>query len=114
MTNPTDLAALNANTTMWSPYMQKFMFTDWAVEDGSFFRLNTLTLGYSTPEALTSKLGVSKLRFYFTATNVFIITNYSGPDPEVSTKRKSPLTPGVDYSAYPRSRQLVFGLNLNF
>lgn len=114
VTDPTDLAALNANTTMWSPYMQKFMFTDWAVEDGSFFRLNTLTLGYSTPEALTSKLGVSKLRFYFTATNVFIITNYSGPDPEVSTKRKTPLTPGVDYSAYPRSRQLVFGLNLNF
>ncbi|MCD0472080.1 TonB-dependent receptor [Flavobacterium sp. JAS] len=114
VTDPTELAALNANTTMWSPYMQKFMFTDWAVEDGSFFRLNTLTLGYTTPESFTSKLGVNKLRFYFTATNVFIITNYSGPDPEVSTKRKTPLTPGVDYSAYPRSRQLVFGLNLNF
>jgi TonB-linked SusC/RagA family outer membrane protein len=114
VTDPTQLEALNSNTTMWSPYMQKFMFTDWAVEDGSFFRLNTLTLGYSTPEALTSALGVSKLRFYFTATNVFIITNYSGPDPEVSTRRKTPLTPGVDYSAYPRSRQLVFGLNLNF
>lgn len=114
VTDPAKLEALNANTTMWSPYMQKFMFTDWAVEDGSFFRLNTLTLGYSTPESFTSKLGVSKLRFYFTATNVFIITNYSGPDPEVSTKRKTPLTPGVDYSAYPRSRQLVFGLNLNF
>jgi TonB-linked SusC/RagA family outer membrane protein len=114
VTDPATLEALNANTTMWSPYMQKFMFTDWAVEDGSFFRLNNLTLGYSTPQALTSKLGVSKLRFYFTATNVFIITNYSGPDPEVSTKRKTPLTPGVDYSAYPRSRQLVFGLNLNF
>ncbi|RKR11085.1 TonB-linked SusC/RagA family outer membrane protein [Flavobacterium sp. 90] len=114
VTDPTALESLNANTTMWSPYMQKFMFTDWAVEDGSFFRLNTLTLGYTTPESFTSKLGVSKLRFYFTATNVFIITNYSGPDPEVSTKRKSPLTPGVDYSAYPRSRQLVFGLNLNF
>jgi len=114
VTDPAQLEALNANTTMWSPYMQKFMFTDWAVEDGSFFRLNTLTLGYTTPESFISKLGVSKLRFYFTATNVFIITNYSGPDPEVSTKRKTPLTPGVDYSAYPRSRQLVFGLNLNF
>jgi TonB-linked SusC/RagA family outer membrane protein len=114
VTDPAQLESLNANTTMWSPYMQKFMFTDWAVEDGSFFRLNTLTLGYSTPESFISKLGVSKLRFYFTATNVFIITNYSGPDPEVSTKRKTPLTPGVDYSAYPRSRQLVFGLNLNF
>lgn len=114
VTDPTALQALNANTTMWSPYMKNFMFTDWAVEDGSFLRLNTLTLGYTTPESFTSKLGVSKLRFYFTATNVFVITNYSGPDPEVSTIRRTPLTPGVDYSAYPRSRQLVFGLNLNF
>lgn len=114
VTDPATLEALNANTTMWSPYMQKFVLTDWAIEDGSFFRLNTLTLGYTTPTSLTSAIGVSKLRFYFTATNVFIITNYSGPDPEVSTRRKTPLTPGVDYSAYPRSRQLVFGLNLNF
>jgi len=114
VTDPDALTALNANTTMWSPYSQKYFFTDWAVEDGSFLRLNTLTLGYTSPEALTSKIGASKLRFYLTATNVFIITNYSGPDPEVSTVRKNPLTPGVDYSAYPRSRQLVFGLNLNF
>jgi hypothetical protein len=114
ISDPAELEALNANTTMWSPYMQRFFFTDWAVEDGSFFRLNTLTLGYTTPESLTSRLGATKLRFYFTATNVFIITNYSGPDPEVSTVRRTPLTPGVDYSAYPRSRQLVFGLNLNF
>jgi len=112
--DPTELAALNANTTMWSPYMNNFLFTDYNVEDGSFIRLNNLTLGYTMPEALTSKIRAAKLRFYFTATNVFVLTNYSGPDPEVSTRRKTPLTPGVDYSAYPRSRQLVFGLNLNF
>jgi hypothetical protein len=73
-----------------------------------------LSLGYTTPNELTSALGVSKLRFYFTASNVFVITKYSGPDPEVSTRRNTPYTPGVDYSAYPRSRQLIFGLNLNF
>ncbi|WP_240474771.1 TonB-dependent receptor [Flavobacterium sp. KMS] len=114
VTDPTQLAALNANTTMWSPYMNRFVFNDWAVEDGSFLRLNTLTLGYTSPNSLISALGVSKLRFYLTATNVFLLTNYSGPDPEVSTRRKTPLTPGVDYSAYPRSRQMVFGLNLAF
>lgn len=114
VTDPTELAALNANTTMWSPYMSRFVFSDWAVEDGSFFRLNNLTLGYSMPGDLTSKIGISKLRLYCTATNVFVITKYSGPDPEVSTRRSTPLTPGVDYSAYPRSRQFVFGLNLNF
>jgi len=114
VTDPAALTALNANTTMWSPYMRNYVISDWAMEDGSFLRLNTLTLGYTTPKSLTSALGISKLRFYGTATNVFIITNYSGPDPEVSTKRATPLTPGVDYSAYPRSRQFVFGLNLNF
>jgi TonB-linked SusC/RagA family outer membrane protein len=114
VTDPAALTALNANTTMWSPYMSRFVFSDWAVEDGSFLRLNTLTLGYTTPNSLVSAMGVSKLRFYLTASNVFIITKYSGPDPEVSTRRNTPLTPGVDYSAYPRSRQFVFGLNLNF
>lgn len=114
VSDPTELAALNANTSMWSPYMDRFVFSDYAVEDGSFFRLNNLTLGYTTPEAITSKIGFSKLRFYVTASNVFVLTKYSGPDPEVSTRRSTPLTPGVDYSAYPRSRQLIFGLNLNF
>lgn len=114
VTDPDRLAALNANTTMWSPYMNNFAFTDWAVEDGSFLRLNNITIGYTVPEKLLSDVGVNTLRFYLTAHNVFIITNYSGLDPEVSTRRKTPLTPGVDYSPFPRSRQLVFGVNLNF
>jgi TonB-linked SusC/RagA family outer membrane protein len=114
VTDPSQLSALNANTTMWSPYMSRFVFSDWAVEDGSFLRLNTLTLGYTVSESLISQVGISKLRLYLTANNVFIITNYSGLDPEVSTRRRTPLTPGVDYSPFPRSRQLVFGLNLNF
>ncbi|MEN2402903.1 TonB-dependent receptor [Flavobacterium sp. MC2016-06] len=114
VTDPAALTALNANTTMWSPYMRTAIFTDWAVEDASFLRLNTLTLGYTAPQMFTSKLGVSKLRFYLTASNVFVWTNYSGSDPEVSTRRKNPLTPGVDSSPYPRSRQMVFGMNLNF
>ncbi|MCW3806353.1 SusC/RagA family TonB-linked outer membrane protein [Plebeiibacterium marinum] len=112
--DPQTLAAMNANTTMWSPYMSRYAFTDWAVEDGSFLRLNTLTLGYTMPKSIVSKIGVNRLRFYATCNNVFILTNYSGFDPEVSTRRKTALTPGVDYSAYPKSRQLIFGLNLNF
>ena len=114
VTDPAALEALNANTTMWSPYSKNFVFSDWAVEDGSFLRLNNLTLGYTIPEKLIAKTGITKLRFYATGTNIFVITNYSGSDPEVSTRRKTPLTPGVDYSAFPRSRQLTLGLNLNF
>ncbi len=108
------LEQMNANTTMWSPYMNRYVFSDWAVEDGSFLRLSTLTLGYTIPKSLTQKARIESLRFYATAYNVFCLTNYSGFDPEVSTRRKTAVTPGVDYSAYPRSRQIVFGLNLSF
>ena len=114
VTDPTALAALNATTTMWSPYMARYVFSDWAVEDGSFLRLNTLTLGYSLPNSLLSKVKIQRLRFYATGYNVFVLTKYSGFDPEVSTRRKTPLTPGVDYSAYPRSRMVVVGLNISF
>ena len=112
--DPTELAAMNATTTMWSPYTKKFVFSDWAVEDGSFLRLNTLSLGYSLPTSILRKVKIEKLRFYVTGYNVFCLTKYSGFDPEVSTRRNTSLTPGVDYSAYPKSRQIVFGLNLNF
>lgn len=114
--DPVKLAEMNANTTMWSPYIngEKMIFSDWAVEDGSFLRLNTLTLGYTLPKSLLTKAHIQNLRFYVTAYNVFCLTSYSGYDPEVSTIRKTNLTPGVDYSAYPKSRQFVVGLNLNF
>jgi hypothetical protein len=112
--DPATLEAMNSTTSLWSPYVARAVFTDWAVEDGSFLRLNTLSLGYTIPSALTNKLNIQSLRFYVTGNNVAILTNYSGFDPEVSTRRKTNLTPGVDYSAYPKSRQLVFGLNLNF
>lgn len=112
--DPAKLAAMNANTTLWSPYTQRMIFSDWAVEDASFLRLNTLTLGYTLPNSLLSKVGIQNLRFYVTGYNLFCWTSYSGYDPEVSTVRKTNLTPGVDYSAYPKSRQFVVGLNLNF
>ena len=112
--DPDQLAAMNANTTLWSPYMSKYVLSDWAIEDGSFLRLNTLSLGYSIPKSLLKKVQIEKLRFYVTGYNIFCLTNYTGFDPEVSTRRNTALTPGVDYSAYPKSRQIVVGLNLNF
>ncbi len=94
--------------------MSRFTLTDWAIEDGSFLRLNTLTLGYTLPKSLTMKAQISSLRFYATVYNAFTLTNYSGSDPESDCVRKTALTPGIDYSGYPRSRSFVFGLNLNF
>jgi hypothetical protein len=55
---------------------------------------------------------VQSLRFYATLNNLYTFTKYSGYDPEVNTRRSTPLTPGVDYAAYPRSRAFLFGLNL--
>ena len=60
------------------------------------------------------KIKMQKLRVYVTGTNLFCLTNYSGYDPEVDTRRKTPLTPGVDCSAYPKSRGYVVGVNITF
>jgi TonB-linked SusC/RagA family outer membrane protein len=116
VTAPELLAALNANATLWSPLTTASSFYphSWAVEDGSFLRINNITLGYSLPAKLLNKVKIDKLRFYATVNNVAIFTNYSGYDPEVNTRRSSPLTPGVDYSAYPRSRAFITGVNLTF
>lgn len=115
-----DLAELNKNAKIWSPFSSGTaspVFSDDAVEDGSFFRMTYVTLGYTLPKKLTSKAGISSLRFYATAYNVFLLTSYTGYDPEVSTTRSgtyAALTPGVDYSAYPKSRTYTFGVSLNF
>lgn len=83
------------------------------VEDGSFLRLKTVSLGYNFSPALLKKAKISAIRVYVTAQNLYTWTNYSGYDPEVSV-RNSALTPGFDYSAYPRARTMVFGLNATF
>ncbi|MDR2511181.1 MAG: TonB-dependent receptor [Bacteroidales bacterium] len=113
--DPAQLEAMNANTTMWSPYApSNYVFSDWAVEDGSFLRLNTVTLGYTIPKHLTMKAKIQNVRIYCSAYNLWLLTKYTGFDPEVNTRRSTPLTPGVDFSAYPRSKSVVFGLNITF
>lgn len=89
------------------------VFSSRVIEDGSFLRLKTLTLGYTVPKKLLTRFRIDNLRVYFAAQNLWTITNYSGYDPEVSI-RNSALTPGLDFSAYPRARQFSFGVNLGF
>lgn len=112
---PDQLAALNANATIWQPLKSAGAFYphSWAIEDGSFLRINNITIGYSLPTRSLAGIKMSKLRFYVTANNLAVITNYSGYDPEVSV-RNSPLTPGLDYSAYPKSRSFILGVNATF
>jgi len=111
--DPTRLAALNANTTMWTPTGGNYFLHSYAIEDGSFLRLNNITIGYSLPKDSLKMLGITNFRLYATANNVFTITGYSGYDPEVST-RKSTLTPGVDYAAFPGSRFFLTGIDVTF
>ena len=83
------------------------------IEDGSFLRLKNVSLGYTFSGRGIRKAGISSLRLYVSADNIWTLTNYSGPDPEVST-RNSVLTPGFDWSAYPRAYGFTAGLNISF
>jgi hypothetical protein len=120
VTDLEQLRAMNTDAEMWSQNGfggATAVIHDWAVEDGSFLRLNTATLGYTLPAPLLSKLHLSQFRIYITGYNLWLLTNYSGYDPEVSTTRSNTyaaLTPGIDYSAYPRSRSFTIGLNITF
>ena len=104
---------MNAGASLWNPadLVTKAMISNF-VEDGSFLRCSDVTLGYTLPNELTSKWGVSKLRVYASASNLFILTNYSGYDPEVDVQ--SGLTPSMDYNRYPRNRQFSVGVNVTF
>ena len=114
ITDAATLKQVNAGKTMWAPFVGNAIFSDWAVEDASFLRLQSVTIGYTLPEKLTQKVHLRRARIYVTGTNLFCLTKYSGYDPEVDTRRATPLTPGVDYSAYPKSIGFVAGLNLTF
>ncbi len=115
-----EIDALNKNTSMWLPSTgsssSAFSPMSFALEDASFLRINNITIGYSIPTTtkFMRKMSFTKLRIYATVNNLAVITSYTGYDPEVNTRRDTPLTPGVDYSAYPRSRGYVCGINLNF
>ena len=103
----------NANRTLWNPTDVTTNIThSYFIEDGSFLRCSDVTVGYTLPKNLTKKIGVSKARFYVSASNLFIITGYTGYDPEVDIQ--TGLTCGMDYNRYPRSRSFVFGTNITF
>lgn len=88
------------------------------LEDGSYLRLNNITLGYTLPKKWVQKVKISNVRVYGTLNNIHTFTKYKGYDPEVSVydpeKSDSGLTLGVDNSSYPRAKSWVLGLNLTF
>lgn len=118
LSTPEQLNAANQYASLPLPYSENGNTSTLAIEDGSYLRLNTLTLGYSLPEKVLHKVGLTKLRIYGTVYNVWTLTGYSGLDPEVNSntahnKAKYP-TVGLDWGTYPRARSFVVGLNLTF
>lgn len=83
------------------------------VENGSFLKLSNITLGYTVPKQVLSKLDISRIRVYMQVQNVFTITGYKGLDPE-SRSTTTDYGIGVDYNSIPQQRIFTFGANVTF
>ncbi|MEZ4987807.1 MAG: hypothetical protein R2795_22730 [Saprospiraceae bacterium] len=93
-------------------YINPGDFTDRMVEDGSFLRLSFVSLGYSLPAGVIN--GVESIKFYVSGQNLWLLTNYSGFDPEVDSFSFDPTRRGIDFNAFPNQRTFTFGLNAAF
>ncbi len=83
--------------------------SDFYLEDGGYFRIKTLQLGYTIPKAVTTKIGMQRARIYVMSQNLLTFTNYSGYDPEIGGGVTS-----IDRGIYPQARSFMLGLNLGF
>ncbi|AKQ47000.1 TonB-dependent receptor [Rufibacter radiotolerans] len=84
------------------------------LEDGSYLRLKNITLGYTLPNGLTSRVGISSARVYLSGQNVFTVTNYTGLDPEITATASNTLTQGIEFFSMPQPRVFMGGFNINF
>jgi len=84
------------------------------VEDASYVRVKNITLGYTLPSNLLEKYGISRVKVYGSATNMFTITKYTGYDPEVSSFNDNDAQIGIDLGTYPTAKTITFGINLTF
>ncbi|WP_278989138.1 SusC/RagA family TonB-linked outer membrane protein [Segatella bryantii] len=84
------------------------------IESGSYLRLKSITLGYTLPRPLVSKLGMNSVRISLNATNLFTITGYDGYDPEIGASTASANVFNLDNGRYPSPTTVTFNLNLSF
>ena len=87
--------------------------SDLYIEDGDYFRISNVTLGYDFSRLIKSKY-LSQLRVYASVQNLFTFTNYSGMDPEIGYGGGDDWTSGIDLGYYPGARTYMFGVNLKF
>ena len=110
---------VNTNTTMprlstESGVNKNNRVSDAYVEDGSYIRLQNVSLSYTLPRKWLSHIFLNNVKLYCNVQNVFTITKYNGFDPEVGSMRGNALLNGVDYSRYPSPRIYTFGVNVQF
>jgi hypothetical protein len=87
---------------------------DYSVFKGDFIKIKDVSLAYNLPSGYLSKLKINSARFYVRGTNVYIFTNYPGPDPEVSSNGTSASGQGVDRNTIANGRTITVGVNLGF
>ncbi len=98
-----------------SPTNDNDAISSYHVEDGSYIRFRTITLGYTLLKGdKLARLPFNSLRIYATGQNLFTITDYPGYNPEVNMRPEDPLSQGEDYGTYPLAKSVVLGINLNF
>jgi TonB-linked SusC/RagA family outer membrane protein len=115
--DPAALDALNANAKTYMPFHELGVIHSGGIEDGSFLRLNNVTLGYTLPSDVSKKIGMQNFRLYATVINAWIWTKYTGYDPEVDAgngRNGTYPTPGMDFGAYPKARTFTLGVNVKF
>jgi hypothetical protein len=86
--------------------------SDRFIEDGSYFRLKNIQLGYKLPTSLISKLSISSVRLYLSAQNIWTMTNYSGYNPDIGAQAQNNLSNGIDNTTYPNSITFLGGINI--
>ncbi|WP_053404525.1 hypothetical protein [Persicobacter sp. CCB-QB2] len=111
--NAIESGVWGSGATEWMSTYNGRLASTYFVEDGSFLRIQNITLGYNLPKDTLRKLKMSSLRIAFSVENAYVFTNYSGYDPEVSVKNH-PMYSGIDWSAYPRARSYNLSLNMGF
>lgn len=103
----------NSNIPAATNSSSNLVISSRVVEDASYLRLKAVTLGYTVPKTFLKSLRIDNARVYVAAQNLWTLTGYSGYDPEVSV-RDGGLTPGLDFSSYPKALSVSFGINLGF
>ncbi|KAA6339770.1 TonB-dependent receptor SusC [termite gut metagenome] len=91
-----------------------YRFSDKFVEDGSYLRIQSISVGYNLPRHWVSKFSAQNLKLYANLQNVYTFTKYSGYDPEIGSTNQDALMTGIDNARYPSPRIYTFGINLTF